>query len=115
MPWNVALYETNAGDCPVEEFIDGLPERHAHKVRRVIALLEQFGLQLPFPHSSNVTGSEFQELRTTYAGRQYRVLYERVDDEFVAYVAFHKSSDRDLSRAVRQADRLRKERIDAET
>ena len=75
----------------------------------MIGLLERFGPQLPFPHSSDVSGTSSRELRTTFAGQQYRVLYERVGDVFVAYVAYHKASDRDLDRAVREADRLREE------
>lgn len=109
VPWEVQLYETRSGECQVEDFIDGLPERHARKVRRVIKLLETFGPHLPFPHSSDVTGTAFRELRTTFDGQRYRVLYERVGDRFVAYVAFHKTSDRDLGQAVRQADRYREE------
>lgn len=75
----------------------------------MLGLLESFGPELPFPHSSDVSGTAFRELRTTFAGQQYRVLYEREGDAFVAYVAFHKTSDSDLDRGVREADRYREE------
>lgn len=78
-------------------------------MRRVIELLETFGPGLPFPHASDVTGSVFRELRTSFAGQQYRMLYERVGDAFIAYVAFHKTSDRNLDQAVREANRYRQE------
>jgi hypothetical protein len=41
-------------------------------------LLEHFGTQLPFPHSSGITGSKhghMRELRIQHQGRPFRVLY----------------------------------------
>ena len=44
----------------------------------MVELLEIKGPQLPFPHSSGITGSKhshMRELRIQHAGRPYRVLY----------------------------------------
>lgn len=43
-----------------------------------VHLLERYGPQLPFPHSSSVKGSKFsqmRELRVQIKGRPYRYLY----------------------------------------
>ena len=46
--------------------------------KTTVGLLEQFGPQLPFPHSSGIERSKhghMRELRIQHAGRPYRVLY----------------------------------------
>jgi hypothetical protein len=60
------------------EWWDGLTEGEQESVRASVKLLEDFGPQLPFPHSSGVTNSrhgKMRELRIQHAGRPYRVLY----------------------------------------
>jgi hypothetical protein len=101
--WEVRLYETRQGRTPVLDFLTGLPARHRAKVRQAIERLELFGPRLGFPDSSAVKGTPFRELRTRFAGQQYRVLYLQDGDAFVLFVGFHKTSDRDLDRAVGEA------------
>src|SRR5215216_2760359 len=103
--WEVRLYEMPQGRTPVREFLTDLLARHWAKVRQAIERLELFGPRLPFPDSSAVKGTEFRELRTRFAGQQYRLLYLQDGDAFVLFVGFHKTSDRDLERAVREADK----------
>jgi hypothetical protein len=103
--WEVRLYETPQGRTPVGDFLAGLPARHRAKARQVIERLELFGPRLGFPDSSAVKGTPFRELRTRFAGQQYRVLYMRDGNVFVLFVGFHKTSDRDLDRAVREAQK----------
>ena len=103
--WEVRLYETLAGRVPVIEFLIGLPTRHRAKVRQAIGRLEVFGPRLGFPDTSAVKGSEFRELRTRFAGQQYRVLYLQDSNGFVLFTGFHKTGDRDLDHAVSEAER----------
>jgi hypothetical protein len=103
--WEVRLYETPRGRTPVVDFLRDLPARHRAKVRQAIERLELFGPRLGFPDSSAVKGTPFRELRTRCAGQQYRVLYLQDGDAFVLFVGFHKTSDRDLDRSVREADK----------
>ena len=74
-------------------------------MRQAVERLELFGPRLGFPDSSAVKGTPFRELRTRFAGQQYRVLYLQDGAEFILFVGFHKTSDRDLERAVREAER----------
>jgi hypothetical protein len=67
--------------------------------------LALLGPQLGFPDTSDVRGTPFRELRTRFAGQQYRVLYVRDRDAFVLFAGFHETSSRDLDRAVRDAKR----------
>jgi hypothetical protein len=103
--WEVRLYETPRGRTPVRDFLTDLPARHRAKVRQAIERLELFGPRLSFPDSSAVKGTPFRELRTRFAGQQYRILYLQNGDALVLFVGFHKTSDSDLDRAVREAEK----------
>jgi len=55
-----------------------LSEAEQVDVAAAVELLEQKGPQLPFPHSSGISGSKhthMRELRIQHAGRPYRTLY----------------------------------------
>ena len=54
-----------------------LSDAHRDSVIHAVGLLEQFGTQLPFPHSSDLKGSRFalRELRVKAQGAQIRVAY----------------------------------------
>ncbi len=57
---------------------EGLDEGTQIAIDASVRLLETKGPQLPFPHSSDVRGSRFgqmRELRIQYKGEPYRVLY----------------------------------------
>lgn len=59
------------------EWWDALPEREHDAVRDAVNLLEQFGMGLPFPHSSKLAGTALalRELRRKSGKHQLRVLY----------------------------------------
>jgi hypothetical protein len=103
--WEVRLYETPKGRTPVLEFLLSLQAKHRAQVRQAIGRLGLFGPRLGFPDSSDVKNTPFRELRTRFAGQQYRVLYVQDGDVFVLFTGFHKTSDRDLVRAVRNAEK----------
>lgn len=70
--WEVRLYQTPEGRTPVLHFLQDLPAKHRAKVRQAIGRLELFGPRLGFPDSSDVKDTPFRELRTRFAGQQYR-------------------------------------------
>lgn len=60
------------------EWWDSLTEREQESVRATVKLLEDYGPNLPFPHSSEVKNSRhshMRELRIQHGGRPYRVLH----------------------------------------
>jgi hypothetical protein len=59
-----------------ESWFLALTDRDAEAVARVIGLLEQKGVALGFPHTSEVKGSQaIRELRIQSGGRPLRVFY----------------------------------------
>jgi hypothetical protein len=59
------------------EWWEALPEKQHDAVRVAVDLLEQFGTDLPFPHSSAIAGSKYamRELRRKSGKHQLRVFY----------------------------------------
>jgi hypothetical protein len=72
MSWAIEFYEDEAGERPVEEFFERLPEKHVGKILQVLQMLEEWGPRLPFPYSSQVEG-RLRELRVHYGRALYRV------------------------------------------
>lgn len=74
MAWEIIYYQTADGEYPVRKFLDELPKPHRAKVFAAIALLQERGPALGFPHTSQVEG-RIRELRTHYGRQLYRILY----------------------------------------
>ncbi len=61
-----------------EEWWNTLNEDEQAAVDAYVRMLEEFGVALGFPYSSDIKGSkhsQMRELRTQHKGRPYRVLY----------------------------------------
>lgn len=61
-----------------EDWWDSLSEAEHISIRASVTLLEEYGINLPYPHSSGVTNSKYshmRELRVQHHGRPYRILY----------------------------------------
>lgn len=74
MAWTVDFYEEPDGSAPVESFLDGLSVQQRAKALALIKLLEEQGIGLPFPYSSQVCG-RLRELRTRFGRTRLRILY----------------------------------------
>ena len=105
MPWDVRYFEGADGRAPVRDFLLSLPPKHRAKVRHAIGRLSLFGPRLGFPDTSHVRDTAFRELRTRFAGAQYRVLYVQDRETFILVVGFRKTGERDLEAAVRDAEK----------
>ena len=60
------------------EWWQGLSEEEQASLRASVKLLQDYGSNLKFPHSSGIEISRYgrlRELRTQHAGRPYRTLY----------------------------------------
>ena len=72
--YEIIFYETEGGNCPVEEFLDSLdPKMHA-KMLRTIDLLEKNGPELRLPYSGPL-GDGIFELRAKQSSDISRTLY----------------------------------------
>lgn len=74
MAWQVEFYQEEDGSVPVEAFLDSLPKPQRAKALALIKLLEEQGMSLPFPYSSQVQG-RLRELRTRLGKTRLRLLY----------------------------------------
>lgn len=61
--WRIEYYSTSSGKAPVQEFIEGLPDKPRAKVYNTLELLVEFGINLRLPHAKKVTGTPLWELR----------------------------------------------------
>jgi len=75
MAWVVEFYQEAPGRrAPVEEFLAELPMKHKAKALGIVKRLEEVGMNLPFPYSSQVRG-RIRELRTQQGKDKIRILY----------------------------------------
>ena len=61
-----------------EAWWESLHEAEQDSIDVIVGLLEQFGPQLGFPHSSQIKGAahgQLRELRVQHQGAPYRILY----------------------------------------
>lgn len=92
--WSVEFYQTENGECPVEDFLDTLPTKDEAKVMRTIALLREFGTSLREPHCSYLEEGIF-ELRTKISSNIHRILYFHYEDgKFILLNGFTKKTQK---------------------
>lgn len=98
MKWSIELYEKENGQCPVLEFILSLPPKHQAKVEREIDLLEEFGINLTYPHTRKIEGGSYKdlwELRIKFARDISRIFYFiHLNNKFVLLHGFIKKSNK---------------------
>ena len=70
----IQFYRTSSGRCPVEEFLDSLPDDHARKVAWVLRLVERLDL-VPQQYFKKLVGTDnLWEIRIQTGGNSYRLL-----------------------------------------
>jgi len=66
------------GETPVLDFIQSLPAKERAKIIREIDLLEEFGINLPYPHTRKIKSKKFSELwelRIKFSKNITRIFY----------------------------------------
>ena len=74
LKFTLIFYETNDGECPVEDFINSQPLKMRAKIARVLELLEENGNLLRMPYSEYLEDGIFQ-IRAQVGSDITRVLY----------------------------------------
>ena len=68
------FYRTRGGNCPVERFLDSLPDMHARKVVWVLRLVENLE-RVPEHYLKRLVGTQdLWEVRVRVGGMNYRIL-----------------------------------------
>ena len=70
----IHFYRTSTGKCPVEEFLDYLPDRHAQKVTWVLRLVERLDIVPQQYFKKLVDTEDLWEIRGQIGGNSYRLL-----------------------------------------
>lgn len=96
--WQVELYQKFYNDCPVLSFVQSLPPKHRAKVEREIDLLEEFGINLTYPHTLKIEGAPYKdlwELRIKFGSDISRIFYFlHIEGTFVLLNGFVKKTDK---------------------
>jgi phage-related protein len=96
MEWIIIFYQKENGEEPVVEYMNSLPTKHQAKVAREIDLLEEFGIELQYPHTKDLEGDEYKglyELRIKFSNSNMRIFYFLFDEnKFVLVHGFTKKS-----------------------
>lgn len=78
MRCTVDFYVSENGNTPVKDFVYSLHEEQISRILRDLDLLEEYGSDLHFPHSSQIEGKRYKgmrELRTKTADGIFRIFY----------------------------------------
>jgi len=70
----IEFYKTASGDCPIDDFLDSLPDRDAQKVAWVLRLVERLEIVPPQYFKKLVGTDDLWEVRAQMGGNSYRLL-----------------------------------------
>ena len=92
--WKVKVYESLAGDRPVEGFIKSLNEKARLKIAKTLDLLEHFGIEGAYPNIKKLAGTPLWEIRILGAD-SIRIFYVTVTGKiFLLLHGFKKKSQK---------------------
>ena len=106
--WTIEFYVDARGNCPVQDYLGGLPPKKRARVWHYLRLLRESGTRLHRPYAAPVTGHKpLWELRPT----PYRVLYFAVSGRrFIMLHALRKKRQElepgDIEMAERRMDQV---------
>lgn len=76
------------GKDPIEEFIEGLEKKDASKVLNHLEILDEMGMKLGPPYIKPMQNCDLWELRISYRGNQYRILFFKYEDLLILLHGF---------------------------
>lgn len=99
----VYYYTTPSGRNPVKEFIDSLELSKKAKVRRILVLAENYGLESIRPYVKKLSGSPLWEIRIL-GKDNIRILYVGISgNNIVALHGFFKKSQKTPAKEIETA------------
>ncbi len=101
----ITFYKTATGKCPIEDFLDSLPDKDARKVTWVLSLIEDLE-KVPASYFKKLVGTDIWECR---AGR-YRILCFVAGNSMVVLThGFVKKSQKTPTSEIERAAAYRKD------
>ncbi len=110
----IEFYEKARGDCPVLQFIDGLPFKHQKKIYSKIERFRKYGLQQSLRTKIAKKFKEkkhkgLYELIIDYDGIFYRIFFIMIEDVCWFINAFKKKSNKTPLCALKKAIGIKKQ------
>jgi phage-related protein len=104
----IEFYRTPSGTCPVEAFLDSLPDRDARKVTWVLRLVERLEM-VPRQYFKKLVGTEdLWEIRAQIGGKSYRFLgFFEASSLLILTCAFSKKQEKTPRRELELAQQRR--------
>ena len=105
----IVFYETEAGKCPVRDFLDSLPGKAAKKVTWVLNLVEDLEI-VPSSYFKKLVGSgEIWECRIQYGSNAYRIFCFFAEHKVVVLThGIIKKSQKTPQDEIKKAENMRK-------
>ena len=112
MNWCLIFYRNISGHCPVEKFINGLPDEDAEEVVASIAALKELGNKARRPLVDYVEDGIY-ELRARRLKKRLRVLYTFTGKQIILLLTgFVKKSNTVPPREIKKARGLKKDYLE---
>lgn len=92
MSWDVVLFETSRGECPVEEFLNLQQKSAKVKIGHLFDLLTKHGHMLGVPHAKRLM-PDLYELRVR-GKEELRIFYTFRKKEVILLHAFKKQTQK---------------------
>jgi phage-related protein len=105
----VTFYKTQAGICPVEEFIDSLSSKQAQKVAWVLRLFEEFETVPSQYFKKLVSTDDIWEVRVNVGGDTFRLLGFLDNSYIVLTNGFAKKTEKTPPQEIELAEQRRNE------
>ena len=112
MHWRLIFYRNISGQCPVEKFIDELPDEDAKEVVASIAALRELGNKARRPLADYLEDGIY-ELRARRLKKRFRVLYTFAGKRTILLLTgFIKKSKAIPPREIKKARALKKDYLE---
>ena len=106
----IVFYRTQAGQCPIEKFLDSLSPQQAKKVAWVLRLVEELDFVPVQYFRKLVNTDDIWEVRVTFAGNIFRLLGFLHGPQFVVLVhGLHKKTQETPRQDIRVAEERKRD------
>jgi phage-related protein len=104
----ILFYKNDAGECPVEEFLDSLSAKQAQKVAWVMEVVEEIDL-VPKQYLKKLKNTnDIWEIRVINDGNIFRILGFPLSTEcFIVTNGFHKKTEKTPKSEIRLAEKYK--------
>jgi len=106
----IIFYRMESGTCPIEEFLDTLPSKHAQKVLWVMRLVEELEI-IPVKYFKKMTGTDgLWEIRVQSGNNIFRLFgFLEGNNIIILNHAFQKKTQKTPKKEIQIAENRKKD------